>query len=127
MLIRKVSEQELNKAMDAVNKKYNGNVTWNNFVKDGSGYRVTLKVLDSKKPGHRLHRSYGFNGLHSERRSRSACWHVHGDFFDALFDINPNVTIRTGKDVMRSKADNWQDRNIGSNMFPVYFSESCEC
>lgn len=127
MKVKNVTQEQMEKTLEIINQKYENNVTWNRFESNGKGFNFTLKVKNSKAPGHRLHISYSFNGLHSQKRSTSACWHVHGDFFDTLWDISPDAIIYSNGVKMTGKYDNWQDRNIGSQMFPVYFSESCEC
>lgn len=66
----------------------------------------------------------------SGRRIAAACWHVHGDFFDALLKIQPNAVIVTRGGpgaVIDKNGGNWQDCNIGSRMSPMMFSEACEC
>jgi hypothetical protein len=112
--------ETLESALEIINKKYADNVIWNREPeKIGNRYRFTLKVKDSKQPGHRR----GFNG----QRMVSACWHVHGDFFDTIWDFEPEAKIKAGTLLMESKNDNWQDRNIGSVVNPMYFSEACDC
>ena len=133
MIAKNVTVKDLKAALVAVNKKYKGNVTFNRFPeKSGRGFRFTLRVKDSKKPGHRL----GFPSYKTEkqRRMTSACWHVHGDFFDALLDINPEAIIKTGlgnKNQIYSTggevSGNWEDYNIGSQYKPLFASEACEC
>jgi hypothetical protein len=114
------TQDDLKMALEMINKRYNDNIIFNRF--DNAGF--TLRVKNSKGPGARLHidRYAG-----KERRSISACWHVHGDFFDALFEINPKAVIRTGNKKITAQAGNWEDWNIGSTMYPVYYSESCLC
>ena len=114
---------DLVRALAHVNDKYAGNIEFNRFDKGG----FTLRVKDHTGPGHRLHLSYNLGGLYSQKRSHSACWHVHGDFFDALFEINPGAVIYSRGKRITVEDGNWEDSNIGSQMFPVYFSESCEC
>ena len=127
MEARNCSIDDLNKALATVNKQYAGNVTWNREPeKNGRLIRFTLRVKDSKGPGHRL----GFAGSNGkQRRMTSACWHVHGNFFEALFQVNDKAVVMTGSDRKRITADegNWEDRNIGSQVYPMYFSEACEC
>lgn len=109
-------------ALAEVNKKYDNNIIFNRFDRNGSGFNFTLRVVDSKKAGHRR----GFTG----RRLCSACWHVHGDYFDALLDISPEAVIisRGGPGAHIDKhGGNWQDCNIGSQIRPLYFSEACDC
>ena len=125
--------ETLEAALASVNAKYANNVIWNRTPeRKGKQYVFTLRVADSKEPGHRrgfAHPSwYGANGKpHKARRLTSACWHVHGEFFNAVWDIEPEAVIRAGALVMRNKADNWQDRNVGSLLCPQMFSEACDC
>lgn len=122
MLFRNCTISDLQKALDEVNKKYENNIIFNRL--DARGF--TLRCKDSKKAGHRL----GYYVHHKTgNRSRlvSACWHVHGDFFDALFGINPDAVIVARKNKITKESGNWEDCNIGSMMFPFYFSEACEC
>jgi len=120
MIARKCTTADLGKALKAVNRKYQGNVIWNRAPeKCGAGYRFTLRVSLSKGPGSKR----GFSG----RRTVAACWHVHGDLFDALFAICPAAIIRTGNRNITAQGGNWQDRNIGSDCNPQMYSESCEC
>jgi hypothetical protein len=37
------------------------------------------------------------------------------------------VSAPTGKRTIDTSGGNWQDRNIGSSMYPLYFSEACDC
>jgi len=121
MIARRVSYNDLMNALKEVNKKYDNNIIWNREPEqiNNNAFRFTLKVKDSKKPGHRL----GFTG----RRLINACWHVHGDFFDALLKINQDANITAGTLHINKDGGNWQDRNIGSQMQPLYYSEACEC
>ena len=127
MIARKCTEKDLQAALRAINKpfgiygrNYRKNIIWNRAPeKCGAGFRFTLRVNSSKGPGAKT----GWNG----RRTVSACWHVHGHFFDALFRICPAAIIRAGDQKITKEAGNWQDRNIGSDFQPLMYSESCEC
>ena len=112
--------EQLQQALDHVNTLYAGNVVFKD-TKQLSPKRVqfTLTVKASKAPGSR--RSPG------GRRISAACWHVHGHFFDSLWSLNPSALILAGTLRMTGKQDNWQDRNIGSQYRPCYFSEACDC
>ena len=131
MIIKNTSYNELQKALELTNKLYDNNITWNNFRQEnnkGTRFRVTLKCKDSKKAGHRLGFPYSrTSGEEKQRRLISACWHVHGDFFDALLDLNPEIEIQVATHKINKDGGNWQDRNIGSMMRPLYYSEACEC
>jgi hypothetical protein len=113
--------ETLEKALVNVNKRYKGNVIFKRYPeKKGRQYHFTLKVKNSREPGARI----GFEGHHI----RSACWHVHGNFFEEVFKLDPGATIISGGSLIITKdAGNWQDRNIGSIMKPLYYSDACEC
>jgi hypothetical protein len=122
------TQEDLQKALEIVNKQYAGNIMFNRL----EGNTFTLKVKDSKAPGHRLgfaHPNWADKkgNPYKQRRLASACWHVHGYFFDALFTINPKAVIRSQGNKITKYEGNWQDKNIGSEMYPMYFSEACEC
>lgn len=121
MIAKNCSIEDLERALKEVNKKYENNITFNRYPeKYGNGIRFTLRVKDSKKAGHRIG--------HTGRRLINACWHVHGDFFDALFKINPEAIIIVGSNRKITKNyGNWQDWNIGSVLYPLMYSEACEC
>lgn len=117
MQFKNVSKQELDQALETINKKYDGNVIWNNPYH-------TLRVQDSHGKGARK----GYNGKHFV----SACWHVHGDFFEALLKIQPKAIIKTVMSTVQINeygqiSGNWLDKNIGSIMNPLSYSEACEC
>lgn len=111
----------LQDALNQINIKYQGNIRFKSIETKGKQIDFTLTVIDSHKPGHRR----GFNG----QRVSAACWHAHGDFFDALIELNPQAVIvsRSIDTVIDCNGGNWQDRNIGSQMNPLYFSEACDC
>lgn len=126
----KTTEKVLRAALSKVNKKYSGNIKWNRFDKSGNWYNVTLRCVSSKGPGHRVAVPRYSDG--KQRNMISACWHAHGDFFDALIELDENVIIKGAGgtifvDESGDTAGNWMDRNIGSFMEPFYHSEACEC
>lgn len=116
---------EMVNALKIVNAKYAGNVCWNRFEPNGKSVHFTLKVSKSKGPGH----SIGYMELKTGGHAKLsyACWHVHGDFFDALIEVNPKARIRTAKTVIDATGGNWQDWNVGSIVRPMYYSEKCDC
>lgn len=127
MKYRNCTREDLWAALDKVNERYNNNITFNRI--DNANF--TLKVHDYTGPGHRVHIRYEnvFSNDPQEcrRRSSYACWHVHGHFFDALFEIAPDAVVYSLNEKITKDKGNWVDRNIGSMMYPVYFSESCDC
>ncbi len=116
MNIKGVNRDELEGALTVVNEKFGGNVVWNRIDNTNRGFLVTLRVKDSKGPGARR----GFSG----QRMINACWHVHGTFFDAL---PKDAVVLVGGGQKIHPGDVWQDRNIGSVVLPLYFSEACDC
>jgi len=128
MIIKNVSGEDLSKALSEVSKKYDNNVVWKNYERlnqKGDRFRVTLEVLNSHGKGARLsqHKTRLGNRVHM----KSACWHIHGDFFDALLRINPNAIIKTSLTTITKYGGNWTDRNIGSMIEPLMYSNACEC
>ncbi|HEU04028.1 MAG TPA: hypothetical protein ENH95_02765 [Nitrosopumilus sp.] len=112
----------LETALREVNKlkPYNGNIIFNRHPEPvGKRFRFTLRVKDSRNGGARR----GFDG----KRMVSACWHVHGHFFECLFKVVPDAFIITGKHSITAILGNWVDQNIGSMIKPLYHSEACEC
>lgn len=143
MQVKNTSLDEIKKALDLVNKKYEGNIRFHSdgiTSKNQKGTRLQFKLYTHsvEKAGHRRHfrpdYSKGFdNPPLKSRRSRYACWHAHGDFFDALLNLNPKAVIRVGRaagqvyDDAYGRHGNWEDFNIGSQVCPIYFSQSCDC
>ncbi len=115
MKVRKATEEDLRKALELTNKEFDGNVIFNRL----DFPTFTLKVKDSKGKGARR----GDSG----RRLINACWHVHGTFFDKLFEVNPDAYVISQGNKITASEGNWVDRNIGSMMNPLYYSEACEC
>src|SRR5689334_2909273 len=132
MIAKNCTIADLYKALELTNEKFNGNVTFNRepeFI--GKNIRFTLRVISSKDAGHR--RGFSF-GERPAKRLTSACWHVHGKFFDALIlNVNSNAVIVSRSDKMQKNEyhnyvdGNWEDTNIGSIYNPLYFSEACDC
>ena len=111
--------EQLEKALEAVNKRYKGNVKFKRLEPNGRRVNFTLTVKSAKDPGGRR----GFSG----KRVAAACWHVHGHFFEELFKINSEAWISSGGSKITKERGNWQDRNIGSMIKPLYYSEACDC
>lgn len=112
--------KQLNEALAHVNTLFDNNVVFKTDPEQISKNRTkfTLTVKDSKNAGGRIG--------HTGRRVKAACWHVHGEFFDFLFNDGVDY-IKAGPTVMRESSDNWQDWNIGSMVQPMYYSEACDC
>ena len=128
MVVKNITSKQLTEAVAELNTSYDNNIRFNNrevLNNKGTRHRFTIRVKDSRGTGSKLGHSRNINGEH--RRTNSACWHTHGDLFDILFKINNECEVRSGGKLITSDNGNWEDRNIGSIMEPMYFSEACEC
>jgi len=122
------TQEQINKALDIVNVKYEGNVEIRGITpsnKLGTRYLVTLGVKDKNKKGAKFGHCLKKNGEY--RRTRYACWHIHGDFFDALINIDASIRIHTARGWIDVTGGNWEDEQIGSMFNPRMFSEACGC
>lgn len=141
MIARGCTESDLREALRRINEtndynerygpsgNFQGNIAFRRLEPQGRGFLFTLRVLDSKAPGHRINAMTG-------RHIASACWHAHGRFFSALFDVAPRARVFSSfykrdngefSGWITREHGNWTDGNIGSVMYPVRMSESCEC
>ncbi len=131
MKVKNVTIEEMEKALSYVNAKYEENIRWNRFDVTGKWINFTLKPIDTKKAGHKRGRAFvGFNEadvFKEGRRICACCWHVHGDFFDALLIVNRDAEIRSLNKVINIAGGNWDDFNIGSQMYPFMASDACDC
>jgi len=119
MIARHCTMNDLDAALAVVNKKYAGNIRFYE-ARPGKSINFRLKVNNSKGPG--------CARAASGKRSGSGCWHVHGDFFEALLKINPEAVIRSkGLLKIDRSGGNWEDWNIGSNASPLDASQGCDC
>jgi hypothetical protein len=111
---------QLQDALEIVNKKYDNQVIWN---QEPIHYRNKIKFTLKTK----TNVSYGHGISWTGRQLSTACWHVHGDFFDFLFTIAPDAKIYAlGRMITKTKG-NWLDFNRGSVVNPRFASELCEC
>jgi len=120
MIARHCTMNDLDEALSIINKKYAGNIRFYE-ARPGKVINFRLKVNSSK--------GLGCARAVSGKRTGSGCWHAHGDFFDALLKVNPEAVIRSAR--VEQKIDrsggNWEDWNIGSNMYPLDASYGCDC
>lgn len=125
MLAYHVTETDLRAAAERASKLYNGNVALDVRGMNGRAIRFGLKVRSSHGDG--AHRSW------QGRRTTSACWHVHAEFFRALFDAFPDARIKSamadykGRESFEKLYELTGMRNIGSMIQPCLASEACEC
>lgn len=114
----------LQTTLAVINGRYGYNVELN---RSGSANprRFTLRVKSSKGPGAR--RSW------KGRRLPCACWHVHRDFLQAFFELEPEAVVSTSLAVYRGRDGSQRDfpqtagKNAGSLMEPVRIADLCEC
>lgn len=112
-----------------LNLRFDGNIDFREIEQKGKRIRFTLKVKDSKGPGHR--RAIGWDGKLGKRMPY-ACWHATGFFFENLFGVNPKAEVysagslanpRIGKWIT-IKGGNWQDWEVYRGSMA---SELCDC
>lgn len=69
----------------------------------------------------------------AHRRKWAVCWHGHRDFMRELFKVNPDAVISSvlatykGEDDFEHKFEDTGYTNIGSQMYPVYARQGCDC
>ena len=118
-----VTDAELDAALAAVNQRFGGNIRWNRHDavnRACTTWEVTLRCYSSRASGHGI--SYS-PATGSWRNLATACWHVHGYFFDAL---PPHARINARGQPF-SPGDPWRDFDVGSVVYPRYASEACSC
>ena len=128
MIVKNAALENFHAALAVVNARYDGNIKFKTLESKGKRISFTLTVLSTTigkgkakvtVPGV----SIGPNG----RRIAAACYHVHGDFFDALFRVCPDAVVMSLGKVITKDGGNWQDWNKGSMIYPKLASECCEC
>jgi len=127
MIARNCSMEDLRKALESVNTRYQGNIKFKTLKPRGNRISFTLTVIDSKAPGHRR--------TPSGKRMPFACWHATGHFMDALFEIQPAAGVYSSGSLANPRfghwitkdGGNWEDWGIGPVMNPVMVSQACDC
>lgn len=120
MKARQVTQAVMEKALENVNARFNGNIVFKTFSPKRNGVDFTLTVKSSKEKGARRAQGTG-------NRLAAACWHVHGYFFEEVFKLAPEAIITSAFARITRHYGNWQDKNIGSIAEPCYYSEACDC
>jgi hypothetical protein len=137
MIAKNCTMENLQAALDIVNKNhYAGNIRFKTLQPKGRRISFTLTVnRTSEGTGKAKVTAPGVSKGREGRRIAAACWHVHGDFFDALFSVCPEAGVYSsgslanplmGKWITKD-GGNWQDWNRGSQMYPYMSSQACEC
>lgn len=89
-----------------------------------------LRCVSTKGPGHRL-AAYAHPSTGKQRRLIYACWHVHRDVFQSLFEHNRDGKIVTplaryeGYDGFRANYPG--TAHTSRSMYGDYFGDLCEC
>ena len=109
------TRHEVLQAIDTVNKEHGYKIYLNRDEQKGKWFHFTIKS-PSKVPGARI----SVTG----RNLACASWHAHGYLFDEIFKLNESAVIWSGGEKITIEGGNWQDRNVGSYVHPVYFSET---
>ena len=111
--------EDLIATLAVINQRYFDNIRfYENPQRDRGGIHFRLKVNNSKGIGSAFSRT---------KHTGSACWHVHGHFFEELFKINPTAKVISAKSKITKGYGNWEDYNVGSQAEPLYASEACGC
>lgn len=128
MQITGLSLAQFTEIVDHVSaNNYEGNLIVNSDAHSLSDTRFTarLRVKSSRGAGARM----SWSGRHIP----AACWHAYRDVLQAMFYAYPDARARTAMAVYRG-LDGFQElypetayKNIGSQMFPAYMPELCEC
>jgi len=120
MLIKGVNIQDMEQALARVNeKKYHGNLKFLFLERNGNKIHFRIKARSYDHLGYRI--------LYSGKISLYGCWHAHGDLFESIFEIQPEAVIYSKGMTITKDCGNWEDINIGSQIFTLMFSDSCPC
>jgi hypothetical protein len=100
MIISKVSRMDLYEALKQTNNKFGNNVDifkMYSLNMNGTRWSVRLCINNKEGPGaKRLNPYYAEQNNFYQAPIPWACWHVHGEFFTNLLEINPYARIRSG-------------------------------
>lgn len=110
-----VSKEIVLQAIANVNTKQGYQIEFNRADYTGKWFNFTIKSK-SKIPGSRT--------SHSGRNLAAASWHAHGYLFDEIFNLQSNAVIYSCGEKITINGGNWQDKNIGSQMNPLMFSQT---
>jgi hypothetical protein len=109
------SEETLRESLNEVNTRWGYKIEFNRFERIGRWVFFTLKTR-SGIPGSRL------SG--SGRKGPWVSWHAHGYLFEQILVQEENTVIWSGGKRITAKGGNWEDRNIGSMVSPLMFSQT---
>ena len=130
MIAKNCTQEDLQAALVAVNSdhRYAGNIRFKTMETKGRRISFTLTVVSSTiGTGKAKVTAPGVSVSPNGKRIAAACWHVHGDFFDALLRVCPGAEVSSLGKVITKDGGNWQDWNKGSIMYPKMASSCCLC
>ena len=139
MLVYGVSASQVETVVRMVADEWDGNVQVKTLCdkSNGKGARAsyTLRAVRSRRAGARESAS--------GRATVASCWHVHRDVLKRIFDVNPDARVVSGlgdrsegkfKRVTYNGRDGFERDfpstahiNVGSEWFPRYIGELCDC
>lgn len=127
MKIWGVNRTGLDFALAIGSANFQGNVKfYANPKRKGQAWQLRLQHVEPG-PGSRIyHRQSHVESVTKgsiQSRGPAVCWHVHRDFFRAIFEINEDARIKTSWSLYRNKAD--FDAKMEAEPGPEY--EHCEC
>jgi len=125
MKIAGIEPRALRTIMFDATFKYNNNLEFKRFETKGKWIHFTLRVKNSRGPGHKI--------SHSGRHIVAACWHAHRDFMKEVFNQFPNAQLIScfanynGKTSFENQFEKTGQINIGSPYRPLRMDEACAC
>ena len=139
MIVRGLTREQLEEAISSV-----PNASYEYIDRLGKGYRVKLRVVDSKGPYHRRGLTYTSRAIklpdgtpstkqYPPKRLASLCWHGFREVFMAIYSRHRDAVIITGRaryndrDHFVETYRNTGHDNIGSRMIPMEYQEACDC
>lgn len=99
MLITNVSRGDLIEALNRTNQIFEGNILFwkrQSLNRLDTQWRVRLSIMDTAGKGVKRVAPYRMsNNNFKQFKVPWACFHVHGEFFNSLFMVNPKARVHT--------------------------------